>query len=297
VNIIIVSNNMAKPRVLSLRQLLMCAALLLSLPLAMIWMFILPHGDAGRHDVKKLLPSSLNFPLPHPQEHIDALALRLGEIQARITKLDALSERLAQLAGVKEPESELEPIIEVPARGGPQIDAKPLSEADLRDQIEELTLQLEERSGRLSYLESVLLQKNMQQNTMPNGKPVTAAYRSSSYGWRVDPFSGRKAFHEGLDFTADKGTPIYAAAGGIVTTAERTTDYGKLVKIDHGGGIETRYAHASQLLVKVGERVRKGQVIAHVGSTGRSTGPHLHFEVRLNGTPLDPRKYLQNRPS
>lgn len=288
---------MAKPRVLSLRQLLMCAALLLSLPLAMIWMFILPHGDAGRHDVKKLLPSTLNFSLPHPQEHIDALALRLGEIQARITKLDALSERLAQLAGVKEPESEPEPIIEVPARGGPQIDAKPLSEADLRDQIEELTLQLEERSGRLSYLESVLLQKNMQQNTMPNGKPVTAAYRSSSYGWRVDPFSGRKAFHEGLDFTADKGTPIYAAAGGIVTAAERTTDYGKLVKIDHGGGIETRYAHASQLLVKVGERVRKGQVIAHVGSTGRSTGPHLHFEVRLNGTPLDPRKYLQNRPS
>jgi murein DD-endopeptidase MepM/ murein hydrolase activator NlpD len=297
VNIIIVSNNMAKPRVLSLRQLLMCAALLLSLPLAMIWMFILPHGDAGRHDVKKLLPSSLNFSLSHPQEHIDALALQLGELQARITKLDALSERLAQLAGVKEPESEPEPIIKLPARGGPQIDAKPLSEADLRGQIEELTLQLEERSGRLSYLESVLLQKNLQQNTMPNGKPVTAAYRSSSYGWRVDPFSGRKAFHEGLDFTADKGTPIYAAAGGIVTTAERTTDYGKLVKIDHGGGIETRYAHASQLLVKVGERVRKGQVIAHVGSTGRSTGPHLHFEVRLNGTPLDPRKYLQNRPS
>ena len=132
----------------------------------------------------------------------------------------------------------------------------------------------------------------MKKNTLPSSTPVNASYNSSSYGWRIDPFTGRTAFHEGLDFTAEIGTPIYASADGIVTAAEQTPDYGKIVKIDHGSGLETRYAHASQLLVKVGERVNKGQVIARVGSTGRSTGAHLHFEVRLNGAALDPRKYL-----
>ncbi|MEZ0316496.1 MAG: M23 family metallopeptidase, partial [Methylophilaceae bacterium] len=110
----------------------------------------------------------------------------------------------------------------------------------------------------------------------------------------VDPFSGHMAFHEGLDFTVEVGTPIHAAAGGIVMSAEQTPDYGKIVKIDHGSGLETRYAHASKLLVKAGERVEKGQLIAEVGNTGRSTGAHLHFEVRLNGAALDPRKYLQS---
>lgn len=105
------------------------------------------------------------------------------------------------------------------------------------------------------------------------------------------------AFHEGLDFTAEKGTPIYAAADGIVSQAESTPDYGNIVKVDHGSGLETRYAHASRVLVKPGERVEKGQLIAEVGNTGRSTGAHLHFEVRLNGVALDPRKYLQNRNS
>jgi murein DD-endopeptidase MepM/ murein hydrolase activator NlpD len=128
---------------------------------------------------------------------------------------------------------------------------------------------------------------------LPNSSPVMAGYNSSSYGWRIDPFNGHKAFHEGLDFPANTGTPILAAADGIVTTAERTADYGNIVKISHGSGLETRYAHASKILVKVGERVTKGQVVAHVGSTGRSTGPHLHYEIRLHGNSLDPRQYLQ----
>ena len=128
---------------------------------------------------------------------------------------------------------------------------------------------------------------------MPNSSPIEAAFNSSSYGWRTDPFNGNKAFHEGLDFTADTGTPIRAAADGIVTTAEQTPDYGKIIKIQHGSGLETRYAHASKLLVNPGERVVKGQIVAQVGSTGRSTGPHLHYEIRLNGNSLDPRRYLQ----
>jgi murein DD-endopeptidase MepM/ murein hydrolase activator NlpD len=122
---------------------------------------------------------------------------------------------------------------------------------------------------------------------------VDGAYNSSSFGWRLDPFTGHNAFHEGLDFTAETGTPIYASADGIVTTAEQQPDYGRIIKINHGAGIETRYAHTSKILVKVGDRVLRGQKIALVGSTGRSTGSHLHFEVRLNGEPLDPRKYLQ----
>jgi murein DD-endopeptidase MepM/ murein hydrolase activator NlpD len=139
-----------------------------------------------------------------------------------------------------------------------------------------------------------LLQQNLKKTTFPSGAPVSAGYNSSSYGWRPDPFTGQKAFHKGLDFMADSGTPIHAAADGIVTQAERAPDYGNIVRLDHGFGLDTRYAHLSGFLVKVGDRVSKGQPIGTVGSTGRSTGPHLHYEVRLNGVPLDPRKYLKN---
>jgi len=169
-----------------------------------------------------------------------------------------------------------------------------MTEVQLQQKISELAIELERRSDRLNVLEAVLLQQNLQKDTMPSDRPVDTGYNSSSYGWRVDPFTGKMAFHEGLDFMAEAGTPIYAAAGGIVTEAEQTPDYGKIVKIDHGAGLETRYAHTSMIMVKVGDRVEKGQLIAKVGNTGRSTGAHLHFEVRLNGAPLDPRKYLQN---
>ncbi len=293
-NIIIVSNNMAKPRVLTLRQVLLFLVMLALLPIAAGWALTTPHDTASRHDVKHLLPQPLRFSLLHPQEHLDALALQLGELQARVMRLDALSERLAKLAGAKD--AETEPAA-VPGRGGPQINAHAATEQELQQQIAQLSQELAQRSDRLNFLESLLLQQNLQKNTMPNGQPVHALYNSSSYGWRVDPFTGKMAFHEGLDFSAARGSPIYAAAGGIVVLAARTSDYGNIVKIDHGGGVETRYAHASKLLVHVGERVKKGQIIAEVGSTGRSTGPHLHFEVRSNGTPLDPRKFLQNRPS
>ncbi|HEU4709325.1 MAG TPA: M23 family metallopeptidase, partial [Methylophilaceae bacterium] len=210
-----------------------------------------------------------------------------------VTRLDALSSRLAELAGLKE--KDIKATVQPPGQGGPMVNAYGLSETELKQDIDELMTQVEQRGDRLDLLESMLVQQSMRKNTMPSGKPVGVGYNSSSYGWRVDPFTGKMAFHEGLDFPATIGAPIYAAATGIVRTAEQTPDYGKLIKIDHGSGLETRYAHASALLVKVGDRVKKGQVIGLVGSTGRSTGPHLHFEVRLRGTPLDPRKYLQGR--
>jgi murein DD-endopeptidase MepM/ murein hydrolase activator NlpD len=211
-------------------------------------------------------------------------------------RLDAQSERLAKIAGEKgkaKPNAKTDNIL--PAnRGGPLINARPMTEKDLQEAIRELTNAVDARDDSLSSIEANILQQSVLKDMLPNRSPVNAAYNSSSYGWRIDPFNGNKAFHEGLDFTANTGTPIRAAADGIVSESTRTHDYGNLVKIQHGSGLETRYAHASKLLVKAGDRVTKGQVVAEVGSTGRSTGPHLHYEIRLNGESLDPRKYLQN---
>ena len=168
-----------------------------------------------------------------------------------------------------------------------------MTESELQAEIEALTQAVDARDEYLGKVEAKVLQQSVLKDMLPNSSPINAAFNSSSYGWRIDPFTGGKAFHEGLDFSADIGTPIRAAADGIVTLAEISGGYGIMVRIDHGSGLETRYGHASKLLVKAGERVVKGQEIAEVGSTGRSTGPHLHYEIRLNGDALDPRQYLQ----
>jgi len=291
-NVIFVSNNMAKARTLTLVQAALLLVLIIAVTVMLTLSVIVPQSDGKHQGVKSLLPSPLHFSLHNPQQHINALAMQLGEIQARVMRLDALSERLSKLAGMKD--KDLETVAQEPGRGGPQVAAYVLSENDLDKSIVELSDQIQQRSDRLAMLESMLVQQSLKKNTLPSSAPIEAAYNSSSYGYRVDPFTGKMAFHEGLDFTAEVGTPIYAAAGGIVAAAEVTPDYGKIIKIDHGSGYETRYAHTSVMLVKVGDRVEKGQLIARVGNTGRSTGAHLHFEVRLNGTPLDPRKYVQN---
>jgi len=292
-NIIFVSNSMAKPRVLTAPQLVALLIALVMVVAALTTAIILPQADSKHQGVKSILPKALHLPIFNAQEHIDALALQLGEIQARVVRLDALSERLSRLAGVKQKDESNAQTLP-PGQGGPEIRAYGLTEQQLQQKINELTVEIESRTDRLSLVEAMLLQQTMQKNALPTNYPVQGAYNSSSFGWRVDPFSGHMAFHEGLDFTVETGSPIHAAAGGIVMSAEQTPDYGKIVKIDHGSGLETRYAHASQLLVKAGERVEKGQLIAEVGNTGRSTGAHLHFEVRLNGAALDPRKYLQS---
>lgn len=279
-----------------MRQALLLLVALLTVPPMLTAALILPQPGNSQQGVQALLPVRLIQAVrDNSQVHLDALAMQLGQLQARVMRLDALSERLAELAGVKE--NDIESTVPAPGQGGPLLQAHSLSANEISRQITELTRQLEERSDRLGVLEALLLQKNLKQNTIPNNSPVDAAYNSSSFGWRNDPFTGQMAFHEGLDFTAEKGAPIYAAAGGIVSQTERTSDYGNIVKLDHGSGLETRYAHASRILVKPGDRVEKGQLIAEVGNTGRSTGAHLHFEVRLNGVALDPRKYLKNRNS
>lgn len=303
-NIIFVSNSMAKAKTLSVFQVAMIMLALVFVPMFLTLLFILPQDDSStKPSVKSLIPARL-FSFNTHQKTLDAYAIQLGEMQARIMRLDAQSERLAKLAEGKsasksidkkraEADKSIESKLQKPNRGGPLVLDAPLSEAQLQKRIAELVAQIEFKADYLSDVEAKLLQKSVLKDTLPNRSPVAVAFNSSSFGWRIDPFNGHSAFHEGLDFTATIGTPIYAAAGGIVSAAEQTPDYGKIVKIDHGLGLETRYAHASAILVKVGDRIEKGQKIAEVGSTGRSTGPHLHYEIRLDGNPLDPRKYLK----
>lgn len=294
-NIIIVSKNMAGAKTLNLWQAIGLVAGIVAVFSSLLVGIILPKGDGPLEVVNpaRLLPEKFRLQQRDHQEHLNALAVQLGQIQARVIRLDALSERLARLAGVKEKDLAKD----VDGRGGPIVRPYDMSIGDIESQMKELLASMEDRSDRLGMLESMLLQQSLKTETLPSNMPVNMGYKSSSFGWRVDPFTGQMAFHEGLDFLAETGTPIHAAASGIVVTAEKTTDYGNLVKIDHGAGVETRYAHISKILVKPGDRVAKGQLIAEVGNTGRSTGPHLHFEVRLNGIALDPRKYLSKQNS
>ena len=296
-NIILVSNKMAKAKSLSVLQVSLLLAILVLVPVLLTLLFITPKGNIKEQGVKAMLPPQLKDSIISSQVHLDAYAKELGELQARMMRLDAQSERLGKIAGVKDKQSNAKPNRKAdnppPAnRGGPLVDARPMTESDLQAAIQQLTEAVDARDDSLSTIEAKILQQSVLKDMLPNSSPVNAAYNSSSYGWRIDPFNGNKAFHEGLDFTANTGTPILAAADGIVTEAQVSGGYGNLVKIEHGAGLETRYGHTSKILVKVGDRVTKGQPVALVGSTGRSTGPHLHYEIRLNGAALDPRKYL-----
>ena len=301
---------MAKAKTLSVFQVSAIVLALLVLPVLLTLLLIVPQDTPAQQGVKSS-KLRFSFNIGDPQKHLDAYAVQMGELQARIMRLDAQSERLAKLAGEKKTAAPINksnaPILNAPSpnapvskpsaanRGGPLVLSSPYTELDLQKHIAELTARVEFETEYLSELEATLLQQSMLKGVLPNRSPIRAAFNSSSYGWRIDPFNGNKAFHEGLDFSANAGAPIFAAAGGIVSAAETMPDYGKIVIVSHGSGLETRYAHTSKILVKVGDRVEKGQVVALVGNTGRSTGPHLHYEIRLNGNALDPRKYLNAR--
>ena len=230
------------------------------------------------------------------QGHLNAMAVRLGELQAQMLRLDGLGERLAQMAGLKP--HDLPPPLEpgkAPGRGGPAPTlSRDLTVDEFSDLLGQLSRQVEERSDQLGVLEALLVSTSANKKFLPTLSPIEEGWFSSNYGWRIDPFTGQKSFHEGIDFPADVGTPIVAAASGIVIFADVHPQYGKMVEIDHGNGLVSRYAHASVLLVKEGDLVVRGQRLARVGTTGRSTGPHLHFEVRLNGAPQNPARFLQS---
>jgi len=223
------------------------------------------------------------------QADLDALAARLGEIQAHATRLNALGQKLVKLAKLDPGEFNFE---EPPGVGGPE-EADATINVDFGSEIDSVISELEDREQQLSVLENILVSSHMKEEVFPEGRPIKRGWISSYYGTRTDPFTGKLQFHKGMDFASKMGTDILAVAGGVVTWSSKRYGYGNLVEINHGNGYVTRYGHNSKLLVRVGDTVKKGQVIAKMGSTGRSTGPHVHFEVLQNGRQINPQRFVQ----
>jgi murein DD-endopeptidase MepM/ murein hydrolase activator NlpD len=225
------------------------------------------------------------------RENLSAMAQRLGEVQAKLIKLEAMGERVSGLAGV--PASELAPLRQTKGggQGGAYVPAGTPSMEQLTQAIERVDLTASQHTDLFTLIESRLLESRLQALMVPSSAPVDGPV-GSRFGFRSDPFTGHTALHTGLDFPAEVGTPIRAATGGVVTATDWHAEYGHLLVLDHGNGLTTRYAHASRILVKPGDLVRRGQTVAEVGSSGRSTGPHLHFEVLVDGVPQNPSRFL-----
>jgi len=225
------------------------------------------------------------------EKSLDAMAGRLSLLQAYVVRLDALGSRLAAMADLDDIEFGVE---NPPGIGGPHADfiGSEIIMPDLQDAFDRLEYILKDRAEKLTAMESMLIDRTLQEKILPGGRPTPGGYVSSSFGRRTDPLSGRMHFHEGVDIAGKSGALIHAAAAGIVTWSGSRYGYGSLVEISHGNGYVTRYAHNKRNLVSVGDKVEKGDVIALMGNTGRSTGTHVHFEVIHNGRHVDPKKYL-----
>ncbi|MCY1163707.1 M23 family metallopeptidase [Polaromonas sp.] len=229
------------------------------------------------------------------RENLDVMAKRLGEMQAKMMQLEALGERVSGLAGVNPGE-----IRSTMGSGGALVGSRSLTMDELQATLADLDRLTDQRVDLMTVMESRLFDQKIKKLMVPTQPPVAGGVLGSSFGWRIDPLNGRSALHTGLDFPSEPGTSILAAAGGIVVTQEYHPAYGNMVEIDHGNDLITRYAHASRVLVKKGDLIKRGQKIAEVGTTGRSTGPHLHFEVLVQGVFQDPQKFLmagQKMPS
>lgn len=223
--------------------------------------------------------------------NMQLMATRLGELQGKLLQLDSLGQRVSGLAGEKLPKSPV-PAKEKEAQGGPFLPEQ-MTAGELQQEIERLAASIDDRAERLTALEFRLLEKRVADRLLPTTLPVKNAHFGSPFGTRVDPIAGLRARHEGIDFVAPVGTPIVAAADGVVVVAEYHAEFGNMVDIDHGDGLVSRYAHMSRLDVAAGRLIRRGDEIGAVGNTGRSTGPHLHFEVRMLGVAQNPAKFLK----
>jgi murein DD-endopeptidase MepM/ murein hydrolase activator NlpD len=224
--------------------------------------------------------------------HLNALAQRLGYMQAQMLRVNALGQRLTRMANLDTREFDFS---EDPAMGGPESPSAVANPAvdDFMKSIDGLAADMDKKAQSLGVLENLLMDRQLQAAVSPGGWPTEGGWMSSGFGLRSDPFTGRKAYHEGVDIASRFGSRIKAMGGGVVSHAGEKEGYGMTVEINHGTGVSTRYAHSSGVLVKVGDRVQKGQDIALVGTTGRSTGPHLHFEVLRDGHAVDPQSYLR----
>ena len=233
------------------------------------------------------------------RENLDTMARRVGEMQAKMIRLESVGERVSGLVGLKPEELRAKEDDAKAAgaakaggpQGGPYLPLHSPSMEALLDVVAQLDAQADLKSDVFAFIESRLSERRLQQLTVPSIAPVDGPV-GSGFGFRHDPFTGRAALHSGLDFPAESGTPIHAAAGGVVLSAEGSGAYGQMIEIDHGNGLVTRYAHTSRMQVTPGEVVKRGQQIGLVGSTGRSTGPHLHFEVLLDGAHQNPAQFL-----
>jgi murein DD-endopeptidase MepM/ murein hydrolase activator NlpD len=301
VNIILVSDSLAKSRSVTLSQGqvlaiafgILVAGFMLAMATYMVTMRF--AVDLRNPYLRSLLSALHQDDLKRSEtemkENLSALAVKVGELQARILRLDAFGERLGKALNLKPTEFRFE---EKPGQGGPAIPAhgRDLSMTEFQQMLEDLSRTLDDRSDKLGVLDSYLMDDRLARKAIPTTLPIPMAYYSSNYGYRIDPINGRNSFHTGVDLIAPHGTTIVAAAGGVVSAVGFIPEYGNIVDVDHDNGLTSRYAHLSKSLVKVGDIVLKGQAIAHVGATGRVTGPHLHFEVREKGIPLNPNKFF-----
>ena len=300
--IILISDRLAKARsvTLSLRHLvgsaLLAVALLFAGTAALYWISLRYAAEVRIPVLQQLVlaaqESEAERARSFVQQNLNAMAVKLGEMQAQLTRLDALGERLSSLAGMRPQEFRLS---EAPGLGGAAPTLMPpqnLSLADFNEKLLTLSRDVESRNDMLGVLEAQLFEQAVKKRLMPTMLPVAAPYNASGFGKRIDPFSGQWAMHEGIDFLADAGSPVVSAAAGVVQFAGFHPQYGYVIDIDHGNDLVTRYAHLSKLFVKEGEILQRGRRIALTGNTGRSTGPHLHFEVRFRGVAQNPAKFL-----
>lgn len=226
------------------------------------------------------------------EENTHALARRIALIQAQMIRLDAAGQRMVQIAGLNSGEFDFK---DPPPVGGPDEPAAVWQPqmGSVSDALDRFDKQIADRERQMSVLEDLLLASRLQKEVRPSGWPIESGWISSGYGWRTDPFTGLVSLHPGIDFAAPAGSHVMAVATGIVIEAGEHSGYGNLVAINHGNGYVTRYGHNEKILVKVGQKVIKGQTIALLGSTGRSTGPHVHLEVLYNGVVVNPQQYIQ----
>jgi murein DD-endopeptidase MepM/ murein hydrolase activator NlpD len=240
----------------------------------------------------KIQRASLSEARENAEKNLDALSTRLSKLQGHVMRLDALGSRLAQMAGLDDIEFD---VLNPPGMGGPSPSGvqESLEVTDFLRALDELSVKIEDRGEKLAAMESMLIDHKLQDQTIPAGIPALGGWISSRFGLRTDPMTGKKDHHEGIDYAGRPGTPVIAVASGIVTWSGRRYGFGNLVEISHGSGYHTRYAHNKKNLVMVGEKVEKGQAIAVMGSSGRSTGTHVHFEVVHNGKQVNPNSYIK----
>ncbi len=303
VNIIILTDRhgAAKTLTLSTPWVVLALVVILAMPAAaalLTWRALAPErGDEALifeyeqpWEESGLMGESVERDESH-QAQLERMTQQLGRLQTRLSRLDALGERLTELADLSDGEFNFNAD---PGMGGPELrkESSRHESPDVQSIIENLSARIDDRTEQLRLLEAMFLNRHTDANALLDFMPVQEGYVSSGFGRRVDPISGRMSMHTGLDFAAPRGTPIYAVGAGVVTFAGRNGAYGNMVEVTHGGGYKTRYAHAHTLNVAKGDLVQKGQEIATVGSTGRSTGPHLHLEVFRNGMAVNPARYI-----